>query len=105
MKTIRLYHHPDCARCRRIAAIDRRLDWLDRLEVSIAIPPSGPLRMGEIAVEELKTGQTVKGADAFEHLCRNIPAYAIGRLLLLVQGFRAYIDRTLSGCEGESCAI
>lgn len=76
------------------------MDWLNRLEVLAARPPSGAVRMGEIAVEDLKTGETVKGAAAFEKICRSIPADAIGRLLLLVPAFRAYVERTLSGCDG-----
>ncbi len=81
------------------------MDWLDRVIISNATPPTGPLRLGQVAVEDLRTGRITKGAAAFEQLCRNIPAYAPGRLLLLFPAFRSSIEQSLNGCHGDACAV
>jgi hypothetical protein len=81
------------------------MDWLHRVDTSTATPPTGPLRMGEIAVEDLATGRIVKGAAAVEQVCRNIPAYAPGLLLLLLPPFRSYVERSVSGCESDACRV
>jgi hypothetical protein len=103
MAAIRLYHHPECARCHRIARVHRKLHWFHRVEISTATPPPGPLRLGEIAVEDLATGETTKGAAAFAQVCRHIPAYAPGLLLLRLPLFRSRVERSLSGCDGDAC--
>ena len=105
MKTIRLYYHHDCRKCARLAQLDQLLDWRDRLEISTAIPKTGPLRLGEIVVEELATGHIFRGAEAFRQLCLTLPLYAPALLLLAFPPFRAWIDRTLSGCAGNSCGV
>jgi hypothetical protein len=78
-------------------------DWRDRLDVSISTPKTGPLRMGEIVIEDLASGTVSRGADAFALLCRHIPLYAPWRLLLRSASFRRYIDREISGCGHASC--
>ena len=105
MKRIRLYYHPECERCRRISKVDRLLDWRNRLEVSTAVPRGGPLRMGEIAVEILATGQEVRGAQAVEQLARHIPAYGLLRPFLALSWFRNYIDKATSGCADGACQV
>lgn len=105
MKQIRLYYNPSCGRCRRISKVDRLLDWRKRLEVSTAAPKGGPLRMGEIAVEILATGQEVRGVQAFDQLTRHIPLYGIVRPLLSFAWFRNFIDRTMSNCVDGACRI
>ena len=105
MKTIRVYRNPYCRRCARYARVGHMLDWRDRLETSTAIPETGPLRPGEIVVEELASGKFHRGAAALDLIVRQIPLYAPVRLLLRVSSFRRYIDRELSGSGGASCEI
>ena len=105
MKTIRVYRNPDCRRCARFARVGHVLDWRDRLETSTATPKTGPLRPGEIVVEELASGNFHRGAAALDLIVRQIPLYAPVRLLLRFSSFRRYIDRELSGCGGASCEI
>ena len=65
MRAIRLYRHPDCQRCAGYARMHHRFDWLGRFEDSTAAPPTGELRVGEIAVQDLQTGITLKGIACF----------------------------------------
>jgi hypothetical protein len=106
MKTIRVYRNPDCRRCARYARVGHALDWRDRLETSTATPETGPLRPGEIVVEELASGKLHRGAAALDLIVRQIPLYAPVGLLLRFSSFRRYIDRELSGGSGgASCEI
>lgn len=105
MATIRLYRHPDCARCARFARWHRRLDWLGRFEDSTDVPPVGPLRMGEVVVEDLRSGHTLRGADGFALLCRQIPVYGLLLPALRLTAVRRRLDRELSGCGDENCRI
>ena len=77
MRRIAIYHNKDCVRCRKIARIHKLFDWLDRVQVSTDTPRTGPLQLGEIAVEDLRTGETAKGVDAVRKIVRHIPAYAL----------------------------
>jgi len=105
MKKIRLYRHPDCAYCAKISNLHRRFDWLGRVELSADVPPTGPLRMGEIAVENLQTHEVLKGGFALRLLARQIPLYlGLLPLLYLPPVLRA-MDARLSGCDGEACAL
>jgi hypothetical protein len=99
VKTIRLYRHPDCHKCARLARRHQRLDWLRRLEVTTDMPPTGPLRMGEIAVQDLRTGALMKGADCFELLFRHIPAYWPLLPLLHIPFVREHAQREASGAD------
>ncbi len=56
MKAIRLYRHPECERCAGYARMHHRFDWLGRFEDTTETPPTGPLRVGKIAVQDLRTG-------------------------------------------------
>ena len=105
MKTIRVYRNPDCRRCARYARVGHALDWRDRLETSTATPETGPLRPGEIVVEELASGKLHRGAAALDLIVRQIPLYAPVGLLLRFSSFRRYIDRELSGSGGASSEI
>lgn len=100
MKVIRLYRHPDCGKCARLATAHHRLDWLDRFEDSTAIPPTGTLQIGEIAVQHLASGATYKGLECFKLLCQHIPLYWPALLLLHVPPFRRYVEREVAGCGG-----
>ena len=99
MKTIRLYRHPDCRKCARLARRCQKLDWLGRLEVSSEAPAAGPLRLGEIAVQDLRTGALMKGVDCFELLFRNIPFYWPLLPLLHLPVVREYAQREAAGAD------
>ena len=105
MKHIRIYRNADCAKCARYARMHERLDWLRRIENSTATPPTGPLTMGEVVVEDLATGQVTRGAEALECICREIPAYAPMLLLLKLPAVRRAADREMAGCSGEACDL
>ena len=75
MAMIRLYRHAGCAKCARYARLHRRLDWLGRFEDSTGVSPVGPLRMGEVVVQDMRSGETLRAAAGFTLLCRQIPAY------------------------------
>jgi hypothetical protein len=105
MEHIRIYRNPECAKCARYAAAHQFFDWLRRVEVSTATPPTGPLRLGEVVVEKLDNGAILRGAAAFAEICRHIPAYAPFRLLLRLPAIRAFAEREMSGCDGQSCGI
>ena len=103
MRQIRIYRHPDCPKCARYARAHQRLDWLHRVEVSTAIPKTGPLRLGEVVVEVLEEGRIVRGADGFAEICRHIPAYAPFLLLLRLPAVRNFAEREMTGCNGQVC--
>ena len=105
MATVRLYRHPDCPRCARYARWHRRLDWLHRFEDSTGTSPVGPLRLGEVVVQDLRRGATLRGAAAFALLCRQIPAYWPLLPLLRIPALRSRVEREFSGCSGASCAL
>ena len=105
MKRIRIYRHPECQRCANIAAMHHRFDWLNRIEDSTLTPETGPLRMGQIVVENLQTHEFLNGAEAFDMICRQIPAYLPFRLLLLLPAFRRYVERDMAGSADGSCEV
>lgn len=105
MAAIRLYRNPDCGKCARLARQHHRLDWLHRFEDSTRISPLGPLRMGQIVVQDLRRGMTLRGAEGFALLCRQIPAYWPLLPLLRIPAFRRYIERETNGCDNASCAL
>jgi hypothetical protein len=102
---IRLYRHPQCQRCARFARWHRRLDWLGRFEDCTLTPPPGPLRMGEVMVEDLRSGRMLRGAGGFALLCRQIPAYWLLLPALMLPHVRRGIDREWSGCAGDRCDV
>jgi hypothetical protein len=105
MNRITIYHHPDCDRCRRIARAHRAFDWLGRVRTSTDVPPTGPLRLGEIAVEDVRTGETIRGVDAVRTIARNIPAYLPLLPLLRVPPIARWVDREVRGCSDGSCSV
>jgi hypothetical protein len=98
MRRIRIYRNPTCTTCARYARVHKFFDWLDRIEVSTAMPATGPLRIGEVVVRELSTGRVLGGADALELILRAIPVYAPFLPLLRIPALRAKADREMSGC-------
>ncbi|MDX1547232.1 MAG: hypothetical protein R3247_09605 [Rhodothermales bacterium] len=105
MPQILIYRHPDCARCARIARTHRVFDFFGRVEDTTETPPGGPLRMGEIVVQDRSTGRVAEGAGAFRLITEAVPLYAPARLLLRLPWFRSYIERELSGCADGTCEV
>ena len=105
MKRVTLFHHPNCARCLKIARVHRTMDWLRRVEFSTADPPTGPLVPGEIAVRDEATGRVFAGVAAVDRLFREIPAYWPLRLLLRCPPVARRVDREVRGCADGSCAV
>lgn len=99
MKKIRVYRHRDCEACAKKAAFLRRLDWFDRTESSIEEPKNGQLRVGQVAVEDLRTGDLAYGALGFDRICRHIPMYAPLRFFLVFPAFRRVMEREMNGKE------
>jgi len=73
------------------------LDWLHRVVVSTATPPGGPLAVGETAVQDLDTGKLVRGAAAFDCLCKHIPLYLPLRLFLRIPAVWRKADKAMVG--------
>ncbi len=105
MAAIRLYRHPDCAKCARFARLHRRLDWLGRFEDATGGSPVGPLRRGEVVAQDLRSGETLRGAAGFAVLCRQIPAYWPLLPLLRIPTARRRVEREFSGCADNRCAL
>ncbi len=105
MKMIRLFRHPKCERCAGYSRLHRRLDWLDRFEDTTETPPTGELHIGEIAVQDLRTGVTFKGFECVRLLCKHIPAYWIALPFTYVPPVRRRIERDVGGCSNETCDV
>jgi hypothetical protein len=75
MAAVRRYRHPGCARCARFARWHRRMDWCRRFEDATTVSPVGSLRIGEVVVEDLRGGRTLRGAEGSALPCRQIPMY------------------------------
>ena len=105
MNRIRLYRHPRCAKCARVARLHHRLDWLHRFEDSTDPSPLGPMRMGQIVVQDMRSGATLAGAKGFALLCRQIPAYWPMLPMLRIPAVRRYVERETGGCGDEACNL
>jgi hypothetical protein len=105
MKRIVIYRHPDCEKCAQIARVHHAFDWFNRVgDVTIA-PKTGPLRMGEVIVEDVTTDSLLPGVEGLELICRQIPMYWPMLPLLRIPAVRARIDREMGGCTNGSCQI
>lgn len=101
---VRIYRHPHCERCARIARFHHRLDWLGRLESSTTRPPNGvKLRKGQIYIEDTARGQQVRGADAFALLARQIPLYWWMLPLLWIPAVRRWVAAEMDAPGAEDC--
>ena len=105
MRQITIYRNKDCSKCARIARVHKLFDWLGRLEISIDTPKTGLLQPGEIAVEDRRTGETVKGVEAVRRICRQIPVYMPLLLLLKIPAVARRVDSEAGGCTDGSCAV
>ena len=97
MKRILVYRHPHCERCARFARLHHAVDWFNRIADTTATPPTGPLRMGEIVVENLATHEFLRGAEAVALVYRQAIAYWPLLLLLMIPALRRRVDRDVRG--------
>jgi hypothetical protein len=105
MKAIRLYRHPECERCAGYARMHHSLDWLNRFEDSTQTPADGPLRVGEIAVQDLRKGVVLRGIACFRLLCKQVPAYWLLLPLTYLPPVRRRIEKDICGCLDGACEI
>ncbi len=105
MKRILIYRHPHCERCTKFARLHHAVDWFDRMADTTATPPTGPLRMGEIVVENLATHRIYHGAEALALVYRQAVAYWPLLPLLWIPPVRGWLDRQVRGCADDSCQI
>ena len=106
MRRIRIHRNPGCAKCARYACLHERLDWFGRVENSTAVPPTGPLAMGEVVVQDLRSGRVLQGVTAARRIAAEIPLYAPFRLLLRIPAIARAADREMSGCnDGSACEL
>jgi hypothetical protein len=105
MKRITLYRNKDCIKCARISRVHHFFDWFRRVDSSTKTPRIGPLRAGEIAVEDQKSGEITQGVDAVRVIARLIPAYWVLLPLLYVPFVARRVDREARGCYDGSCAV
>ena len=105
MSDILIYRHPDCAKCARIARTHHAFDLFGRVEDTTEAPPSGPLQMGEIVVEDRASGRIAQGVEAFRLITQAVPLYAPARLFLKLPWFRSYIEREMGGCVDGACEV
>jgi hypothetical protein len=105
MTRILIYRHPNCERCARFARVHHTVDWLNRIAETTATPPTGPLRLGEIVVEDLATRHIFRGSQALALVFRQAIAYWPLLLLLWIPPFRVRLDREVRGCADGSCQL
>jgi hypothetical protein len=105
VKRITIYFNKDCARCQKIARCHKRFDWLNRLDTSTEIPRTGPPRLGEIVVEDARTGEISSGVDAVRRIFRQVPAYLPFLPLLWIPFFASRVDKEARGCADGSCSL
>lgn len=103
MKRILIYRNPHCLKCARIARLHHAVDWFNRIADTTTTPPTGPLRMGEIVVADLRTDRILRGADGVRLVYRQAPIYWLLLPLLWIPPLRAWIDREVRGGNDDSC--
>jgi len=97
MTRLRIYCNPQSLDCLRRARRYLFFDWLHRLVLSTATPPGGPLAVGETVVQDLDTGQLVRGAAALDCMWKHIPLYLPMRPLLRIPSIWRRADKTMTG--------
>ncbi len=100
-----LYYNMNCKECEKQANSTSSLDWLHRFEISTDTPPTGELKIGDIAVLDKAKGKIYTGGYASRVICLNIPIYYIIGLLMYLPPIFKLIDKNKVGCNGESCDI
>jgi hypothetical protein len=101
MKRILIYRHPDCEKCARFARVHHAFDWFNRIADTTAVPATGPLRKGQIVVEDLRTHRFYFGADTVAQIARQILLYWPVLGLLRVPAIRTLVDRDVRGCADD----
>ena len=101
MKKILIYRHPDCEKCARYARFHQTVDWLDRISVTTATPRTGPLRLGEIVVENLADHKIVQGVEGLQLVFRQVVLYWPLLPLLWVPWIRKKADQDVRGLLGQ----
>jgi hypothetical protein len=104
MKRITIYRNPDCARCAKIARTHKFFDWLGRVDCSTTMPKSGPLALGEIVVEDNRTGEITRGVNAVRKIFRQISAYWPLLPFLRIPSVAGKVEKDVRGCSDGSCA-
>ena len=105
MKRIAIFHNRQCDRCRRIARTHKLFDWRNFIEIRTEVPKTGALQLGEIAVEDLRTGEITKGVEAVRSIARQVPLYFPLRVLSYLPPVARYLDKQARGCNDGSCEI
>jgi hypothetical protein len=103
MKRVLIYRHPNCERCARFARVHHAVDWMNRIAETTDTPPTGPLRRGEIVVEDLATHRILAGAEALGLVYRQAILYWPLLVLLWIPPTRAWLDREVRGDPEGSC--
>jgi len=85
--------------------VHHAVDWFNRIADTTTTPPTGPLRMGEVVVADLRTGRILRGAEGVKLVYQQAPAYWLLLPLLWIPRMRALIDREVRGCSDDSCQI
>ena len=101
---IRIHRHAACPGCARTAAITTSLDWFGLVATSIRPPAGPPLLPGEIAVQDLESGEWHRGVAAVRQICFHIPMYLPFGLLLLVPPVARWFER-LTARRAAACPV
>ncbi len=99
-----LFYHKDCDDCARQAEMTSKLDWFNRIKVSVEQPPTGVLEKGEIVLISNK-GQAYTRGYATRKICLNVPMYFIYGLLLYLPLVLKAASKGKAGCNGDSCDV
>jgi hypothetical protein len=106
MPKYRLYYCADCSVCKKRAGMAAKLNWLRRVEFSTSNPASGPLKPGQVVLENLRTGRLYHGDDVMPKMSLQIPLlFPIGLLMSLPGVGRLMGRDNRSECEDGSCSI
>jgi hypothetical protein len=68
------------------------------------VPRTGPLRVGQIVVEDLRTGEILSGARAVEAIFRQVPAYWPVLPLLKIPFIRRKAAADADACKNDACS-
>ncbi len=99
-----LFYNKDCSDCAKQAAMTSKLDWLNRIEISTEIPPTGELEKGEIVLVS-NSGQAFTRGYATRKICLNVPIYFLVGLALYFPPLLKLASKGKAGCNGDSCEI
>ncbi len=102
MKRFTMPRHLDCERRPEISRRHKAFDRLGGIECSTHIPDSAPLRLGEIAVKDARTGREITGVEAARTIVRGyLPFLPLPASPVMARN----LDAELRGCQGKACGI